>query len=41
MRMAWGEVREAWLGEELEDPRSAAWLVAMRKIARSYETTGL
>ena len=41
MRMAWSEVREAWLGEELEDPRSAAWLVAMRKIARSYETTGL
>ncbi len=41
MRMAWGEVREAWLGEGLEDPRAAAWLVAMRKIARSYETTGL
>ena len=41
MRMAWQEVREAWLGEGLEDPRSAAWLVAMRKVARSYETSGL
>ncbi len=41
MRMAWQEVRETWLGEGLEDPRSAAWLVAMRKVAQSYETTGL
>ncbi|MCY4527354.1 MAG: glutamate dehydrogenase, partial [Anaerolineaceae bacterium] len=41
MRMAWNEVRETWLGEGLEDPRSAAWLVAMRKVAQSYETTGL
>lgn len=41
MRMAWAEVRETWLGEGLEDPRSAAWLVAMRKVAQSYETTGL
>lgn len=41
MRMAWAEVRETWLGEKLEDPRSAAWLVAMRKIAQSYETSGL
>ena len=41
MRMAWSEVRETWLGEGLEDPRAAAWLVAMRKVAQSYETTGL
>ena len=41
MRMAWNEVRETWLGEGMEDPRSAAWLVAMRKVAHSYETTGL
>ena len=41
MRMAWAEVRETWLGEGLEDPRSAAWLVAMRKVAQSYETAGL
>lgn len=41
MRMAWGEIREAWRSQALADPRTAAWLVAMSKIARSYESTGL
>ncbi len=42
MRLAYRAIREAWQDDDrIEDLRTAAFVVALRKIARSYEQVGL
>ena len=42
MRLAWGEIREQFYGrEDVPDFRTAAFLVALKKIARTYVEMGL
>ncbi len=42
MRLAYRAIRETWLDDDrVDDLRTAAFVVALRKIARSYEQVGL
>jgi len=42
MRGAWQAMREVWHGrDDVHDPRVAAYVVAIERVARSYREKGL